>query len=141
LEFESTSELCFQFIQWNGQQSQGGFLPKPKFISWDRLSLCCVLVYDDSYAVFTYNPSFKVKCYVKESIEDAVWWNSTLFLSTSTDIKAVFPLNDKIDQVVLSSYDLVRYGSNPDEEDIGMDPIPELKPKGPIRLVDVVGNK
>eukprot|EP01080_Neovahlkampfia_damariscottae_P010372 gene10372-2901_t len=142
LEFESQNEICFQFIQWNGQQSQGGFLPKPKQIAWDKLSFGCVLVFEDSYAVFSYHPIFKVKCYVKEKIEDAIWWNSTLFLSTSMDIKAVFPLNDKIDQVVLASYDLVRYGCNPEEggEDTGMDPIPELKPKAPVNLVDVVGN-
>jgi len=107
------------------------------------LSLCCVLIFEDSYAVFSYHPIFKVKCYVKEKLEDAIWWNSTLFLSTSIDIKAVFPLNDKIDQVVLASFDLVRYGSNPEEggEDTGLDPIPELKPKSPVNLVDIVGNK
>lgn len=135
-----SGESKLEFISWKGKKI-GKPLPQPKFIKWNPIQPMCVFAFSDRYELYQYSPTFKFLSYVKEEIHSAFWWNSTLFITTTMDIKAVFPTQKSIESVVLASYDLVRYGSNPERsEDDGLDPIPQPKPKGIISIADVVGD-
>lgn len=134
-----TGESKFEFFSWKGKKI-GKPLPQPKFIKWNPITPLCVFAFNDRYELYQYSPTFKFLSYVKEEIHSALWWNNTLFISTQSDIKAVFPTEKNIEFVVLASFDLVRHGSNPERsEDDGLDPIPQPKPKGIVSIVDVVG--
>jgi hypothetical protein len=34
-EKEEDEQLGFNFLNWNGKKSEGGFLPQPKILTWD----------------------------------------------------------------------------------------------------------
>lgn len=51
-----------------------------------------------------------MQVYVKERVESALWWNGTLFLVTQSEIKCAFPIDGKIDIVLLASFDIASYG-------------------------------
>jgi hypothetical protein len=116
-------------------------IPAPKSIKWDRFSMKACLVYSDSFAIFSYVPKFKLQVHIRESIESCMWWNGNLFVCGKLDIKCIFPAETIVDSVVLASWDLVRYGTNPENDvDDTLDPIPQHRPKGVVSIVDVVGD-
>lgn len=136
-----SNDLSFQFLDWNGHATKGTYLPKPRIVEWDPLSSKCVMVYEDSYAVFSFLPDFRMQCYVKEKVEAAKWWNSTLFLATESEIKCLFPTRKQLYSVVLASFDIAHYaGMTRSSDDDSLDPIPQLRPKGTLSFLDVVGD-
>ncbi|EFC43654.1 predicted protein [Naegleria gruberi] len=143
-----TDESGFQLYNWSGVDAFGSstepYLPKPQFVVWDNLSGKCLMAYQDSYAIFNSKPSFKMEYYVEEKIQSAFWWNSTLLISTETEIKCVFVTTGKIFSTVLASTDVAFYSQisqkTPLDEQSSLDPIPLPKPKGDISFMDVVGD-
>ncbi|KAG2392935.1 hypothetical protein C9374_009512 [Naegleria lovaniensis] len=142
-------ENGYQLFTWEGSDAFGQevsepYLPKPSFVAWDSLSGKCLMAYPDSYSIFACKPTFKMEYYVEEKIQNAFWWNSTLFVNTEHDIKAVFVTSGKIFSTVLASLDVAIYSQisqkTPLDEQSSLDPIPLPKPKGVISFMDVVGD-
>lgn len=101
-----------------------------------------------------------MEVFLKEKLESALWWNSSLFVVTQSEIKCRmfqqlnnylfynktfktdFPnTRDKIDTVLLATFDIATYTlfANASEED-SLDPIPQSRPKGSITIVDIIGD-
>lgn len=141
-------ENGFQFFSWVGRDAFGvagdPYLPKPEFVVWDYLTGKCLMAYKDSYAIFNYNPTFKMEYYVEEPIESAFWWNSTLFVTTQLEIKAIFVTTGRMFSTVLASFDIAFYSQisqkTPMDEQSSLDPIPLPRPKGVLSFMDVVGD-
>jgi hypothetical protein len=86
------------------------------------------MVFEDSFTVLSFNPTFKVELYIKEEIETALWWNSNLFIVTQYDIQCIFPIENKYDYVTIASFDVSKFGNfAKGNQDDSMDPIPQLR--------------
>lgn len=78
-------------------------------------------------------------CYVKERVENAMWWNGTLFTITEQEMKCIFPMKSAAENVVLASFDTLQYaGFSKSSEENSLDPIPQPRPRGSISLVSVI---
>jgi hypothetical protein len=137
---DPTDEHGFHFITWTGQEVKGGYLPKPRMVEWDQLTSKCVMVYDDSYSVFSFYPDFRMECYVKEKVETVRWWNGTLFIATESEIKCLFPVKKQLYSVELASFDIAHYANVSRGHEDSLDPIPQPRPKGSLSFIDVVGD-
>eukprot|EP00817_Percolomonadidae_sp_ATCC50343_P003506 CAMPEP_0117419062 /NCGR_PEP_ID=MMETSP0758-20121206/714_1 /TAXON_ID=63605 /ORGANISM="Percolomonas cosmopolitus, Strain AE-1 (ATCC 50343)" /LENGTH=766 /DNA_ID=CAMNT_0005199931 /DNA_START=342 /DNA_END=2642 /DNA_ORIENTATION=+ len=144
--FTFTDTNSFHFINWGGNVAKGGLLPKPLDVVWDPLTLHCLMIFKDSYAIFTYTPEFKMHSYVKQSIEDAYWWNGTLFIVSADEIKAIFVADEAsgLNEVYLATYDLSKLVESKNDNPTSTtsyDPTPVPRPKGSLTIAGIVGDQ
>jgi len=143
VSYEDRSD--FHFIQWNGRKSLGEFLPQPIDVKWCELTQHVVLTYEESYAIFSFKSSFQMQNYVNEKVRDAMWWNGSLFILTTSDVRCVFVGNGQknISETIIASFDIGDIGikSSANAEEEALDPVPQTRPSGTLALVDVLSDR
>lgn len=81
-------------------------------------------------------------CYVKEKVDDAYWWNGTLFVATEQELKCIFALRDTVESVVLASFGMLQYaGFSKNSEEHSVDPVPQPRPRGSLGIVSVIDDE
>ena len=88
-----------------------------------------------------------MRCYVKEKVKNAIWFQGSLFFQTESDIKLVTNFEEKYEYITLASFDVAKYIGyvnysnveiNLKGNNFVMEPLPRPNVRGPTEFVDVV---
>lgn len=128
----SQTHQWLQFFTWEGEKLSSP-IAAPLEVNWDPTLKFVLLVYKDRGEVYYVHPEWSLACVVKESILSALWYNHSLFISTVDSVICVFPSDDPVPRVVLSSTISLTHFH-------GMVAVPNSPrlPIGPVSVVSVV---
>lgn len=142
--YDNNEEKRFHFLRWDGRKNIGDFLPYPLDVKCCELTRRILFKYEDSFAILAHGSNSKLQSFVREKINDALWWNGTLFILTSNDIRCIFLGNTKniTSEVVIASFDIGEIGikSSVEVEEDSLDPVPQPLPDGLISFADVISD-